>query len=167
MDFYNQKFRIRRLHESRSFKYSRVEIETEKKYFESPFNALILFVLTFLILAIIFYLTRYKDFMIKVAVFALLFGLYKIYLAFTKPIIALNARGIELRAINIPWKNMRSIDYKWKSRILFLSIKLKSGKMVKKKVSNLSFQKDFIYLESIIRAFRKKYRKAFVYRKMR
>ena len=105
--------------------------------------------------------------MIKVAVFALLFGLYKIYLAFTKPIIALNARGIELRAINIPWKNMRSIDYKWKSRILFLSIKLKSGKMVKEKVSNLSFQKDFIYLESIIRAFRKKYRKAFVYRKMR
>ncbi|MEC5157104.1 hypothetical protein RCH13_001003 [Chryseobacterium sp. MP_3.2] len=166
MEFYNQKFRIQRWHESRSFKYSRVEIGNEKKYFESPLNALIVFVLTFLILAIIFYLTSYKDFIIRVAVFALLFGLYKIFLAFTIPIIALNSTGIELRAINIPWKNIRSIDYIWKSRVLFLSIKLKNDKMVKEKVSNLSFQKDFIYLEAIIRAFRKKYRKAFIHRKM-
>ncbi|WP_326986126.1 hypothetical protein [Chryseobacterium sp. MP_3.2] len=117
-------------------------------------------------MAIIFYLTSYKDFIIRVAVFALLFGLYKIFLAFTIPIIALNSTGIELRAINIPWKNIRSIDYIWKSRVLFLSIKLKNDKMVKEKVSNLSFQKDFIYLEAIIRAFRKKYRKAFIHRKM-
>lgn len=167
MDFHKQQLRIQRLHDSRSFKYSRVEIENEKKYFESPFYDFIVFVLTFLILAIVFYLTSYKDFMIKVAVFALLFGLYKIFLAFTKPIIALNSKGIELRSISIPWKNIRSIDYKRRSRVLFISIKLKSGKMIKEKVSNLSFQKDFIYLEAIIRAFRKKYRKEYVYRKIR
>lgn len=158
-------FKIMLRHEDRKSKFSFIEIPKEKKYFESPITAILGLVLIFLVMSVFFYLTSHKDFIIKVAVFAFIFGLYKIFLAFAKPILALNENGIELRAISLPWRAIRTIELQWKSKVLYLTLNLKNGKVVKEKVENLSFQKDYIFLENIIRSFRKKHRKEFIFKK--
>ena len=159
----NIKLKLR--HEIRYYSFSVRDIPQEKKYYESPWNSLFGLLVVLVIAAIIFYFSSHKDVVIKVALFSIVFCCYKIFLAFTKPIIALNKNGIELRAVNIPWRNISSLDLIWNSHNLYLEFRLKNGKVTKEKVENLNFQLDYIYLEPIIRSFRRKNRTKYIFKK--
>lgn len=156
--------RINNLHICRLNKFSLLEIPKEKKYIESKTNSFIILIATGVLFGFSLYATNYSENTLKIGIFALLFNFYKIYQLYFSPLLLLNEKGIEIRAVKIAWKNIKRIEISWKSSTLHLQINLQNGKIVNEKVKNFLFM-DYIYLHPILRAFKRTYRNKYTFKK--
>ncbi|KIA89066.1 hypothetical protein [Kaistella jeonii] len=137
--------------------FSVCEIPIEKRYIESKTNSFIILIATSVLVGIILYATDYSENIVKIGIFALLFNLYKIYQVYFLPLLILNEKGVELRAVRVTWKNIKRIEISWKQGTLHLQINLLNGKVVNEKVEKFRLM-DYIYLHPTLRAFKRKYR---------
>ena len=158
------KSKINAIHNQRFRQFYFKEIPTEKKYFEPKSTVFLSFGFLLLLTSVIFFNTDYKNQVLKIAIFALIFSGYKIYQAFFVPILRLDKNGIEVRAIRIPWKNIKKVKLNWKQKSLHLTFNLVNKKVVHEKVEPFNFL-EYIYLHQTIRGFKAKYRKKYILKK--
>ena len=138
------------------------KISGEKKFYESKINSFITLGATIMILGVLFFFTDYKENILKVGIFAVFFNLYKIYQAYFVPILLLNENGIELRAVKIPWTNIKRIELNWQNHNFRLKITLINQKVMNEKIEGFHFMNS-IYLGPTIRAFKRKYRNKYTF----
>lgn len=161
----NKYFKKNQIKIRRFCRFGTVQIPDEKKYFESIRKAIILFLIAIILLTVFFTFSNHKDFVVKIGIFALFFNFYQFYKVFRIPLLKLNKMGIELRPINIPWKNIKKIRTNWNSHCFHLEIHLMNGKIVKEKLTEFSIY-DYVTISPIIKAFQKKYRNQFIFKKI-
>lgn len=146
----------------RTFRFQTVTIPDEKKYFESKRNVFITLIFTVLLFAILFIFTEYKESLLKIGIFAVFFGLYRLYNVITEPQLMMDSKGIHFRSVRVYWKDIKRIRMDFNKQVIF-QIDFKNGKKLTEKIDHptiISYQ-----LPKIIRSFKKKYRTPFVLKK--
>jgi hypothetical protein len=160
----NKYFKKNLIRIRRFCRFGTVELPDEKKYYESIRKAIIHFLITIILITVFFTFSNHKDFVVRIGIFALFFNFYQFYKVFTIPLLVLNKKGMELRPINIPWKNIKKVRTNWKNHCFNLQIQLMNGKIVKEKLTEFSIY-DYMIISTIIKAFQKKYRNQFIFKK--
>lgn len=164
MNYENLGARIRTLHFCRFNRFSLIEIPKEKRYIESKTNSFIILIATIVLVGISLYATDYNENTVKIGIFALLFNLYKIYQVYFSPLLILNEKGVELRAVRVTWKKIKKIEISWKQSNLHFQINLLNGKVVNEKIENFQFM-EYINLYPTLRAFKRKHRYKYTVKK--
>ena len=151
------------LHQSRTYKFGIIEIPDVKKYFESSKGFILTLIFSILLFTFLFLFSEYKEWALRIGIFAILFNIYKIFKILTEPSLKLNNKGIYFNSIRFYWKDIKKIKTNWENGNMFLNITLNSGKLVKEKIENFNIY-DFLKINLTVRSYKRKYRNKFIYK---
>ena len=157
----NFKSKIKTRHQIRFYQFRILDIPEKTTYFESKKVTIFGFLFSILLVVLLFLLTDYKGFIVKIGIFTILFSSYNLYRILTEPSLKLDNKGIHFRSLRLYWKNIDKIKIRWQTgNNIDFTIKLNSEEIIQKRVKNLN---NHFFLSSTIRFYKKKYRNKFVY----
>lgn len=149
--------RTKQVHLSRSIKFSSVEVPDEVKYFGNKRAVVITFVFTVVLFVVIFLFTEYKEWAVRIGIFAVFFSLFKIYQVYSNPLLKLDKKGVHFQSTRVAWTRIKKLTPKLEKQGLIMEILTFDGKLIKENLQELKFH-DVLSIYSSTRAFKKKYR---------
>ena len=163
MKIQNLKFKIKTRHQIRFYQFRILDVPEITTYFESKKVSVFSFLISILLLTLLFILTDYKEFILKIGIFTIFFSGYNLYKVLKEPSLKLDKIGIHFRSLRLYWKNIKKIDISWqKGNDIDFRITLNSGELIQKRVKDLN---NHFFLSTTVRFYKKKYRNKFVYNK--
>ncbi|MBW8360209.1 MAG: hypothetical protein K0M63_10470 [Weeksellaceae bacterium] len=132
-----------------------------KKYFETKRNSVFSLILTVTIFLLLILFTEYREWSLRIGIFAALFGLYKLYKVITEPQVMLDAQGVHFRTVSVYWKDIRRIILTFEKTGVRFHVDFENGKKMTEAIDNFPLF-SYFDLKMDVRSFKKKFRKKFV-----